>query len=401
MTDMFNNILGRMLNDIDLPVEVKIKVRERYEDLGKWLNREDSTVAKYHPYIFPQGSFLLQTAIRPISKKGEYDLDIGCKFMRGLSSNNIEQKALKTMLRRELESYRKARNIEAELEEKKRCWRLEYKDAMSFHIDVVPCIPVREFDDLLYGSFYENIYEEQDLILSPDNVEAWSSLSALITDNESFCYNAISEKWNHSNPEGFGKWFRAHCALPYTKEAKDASSGQAKIADLPVSEDHENAVLRKIIKLLKRHRDVMYKEESDYKPISIIISKLAADAYDGEKDLGVAILHVIKGMRQALDAITTKILNPTEPMENYADKWDDDEAYRTNFKTWLVQAKVDFSTLSKSDLTSEEAERIIVDRFKLTYHEGYKKLFPYQQPVQGTRPSPFNIASAKYKPWAE
>ncbi|MBL1981168.1 nucleotidyltransferase, partial [Klebsiella pneumoniae] len=51
------------------------------------------------------------------------------------------QKQLKHLIGHELELYRNARGIKEELAEKKRCWRLEYADGLSFHMDIVPCVP--------------------------------------------------------------------------------------------------------------------------------------------------------------------------------------------------------------------------------------------------------------------
>lgn len=396
---MSKSVLHQMLEDIELPYVVKRTVKDRYEDLGKWLNRDDSTIAKYRPYVFPQGSFLLQTAIRPISSEGVYDLDIGCKFMKDLSADNIDQKTLKLKLGEELEKYRIARRIKAELEEKKRCWRLEYQDKISFHIDVVPCIPATVFDGSMYGSYYENTYQEGDLLISEESMKSWEGLSVLITDNESPHYERVSDNWKRSNPEGFGKWFSARVALVFFKEVQLAAERNANIADLPITWNQEKEVLRHVIKLLKRHRDVMFEKNSDFAPISIIISKLAADAYKGESDLASAITNIIEGMLVVLKDVTIRIANPTEPAENYADKWAGRKDYRTNFETWLIQAKSDFSRLIASDVSADTAEDILCNRFCLTYKDEYKKLFQDKPTCKETYPEPFNILSAKNKPW--
>lgn len=231
---MRNDIIEQILKDIDLPYEVKQKAKGRYEDLGEWLNRDESTIADYRPYIFPQGSFLLQTTIRPVKKDGEYDLDIGCKFLNELTTANISQKELKEKLRLELESYRIARNIKAALEEKTRCWRIEYQDNMSFHIDIVPCIPAFEFDSSSYGSFFIDSYRKGELLLTEGNVCEWRQLSLLITDTNNKDFERISDNWHHSNPEGFAKWFRANAALDRARNVQGLSV-RNEVADLPIT----------------------------------------------------------------------------------------------------------------------------------------------------------------------
>lgn len=397
---MRNDIIEQILQDIDLPYEVKQKAKGRYEDLGEWLNRDESTIADYRPYIFPQGSFLLQTTIRPVKKDGEYDLDIGCKFLNGLTTANISQKELKEKLRLELESYRIARSIKADLEEKTRCWRIEYQDNMIFHIDIVPCIPAFEFDSSSYGSFFIDSYRKGELLLTESNILAWKELSLLITDTNNKDFERISNDWHHSNPEGFAKWFRANAALDRARDLQSYSI-RNEITDLPITTSKQDTILQRTIKLLKRHRDIMFNGNDEYAPISIIISKLAADAYNGEQSLGEALINIIEGMRSALSGITSDIPNPTEPRENFADKWEGDSRYFHNFHAWLIQAKRDFSTLTKHDLTRESIEHIIRDKFNLPFSKAYIKLTQEQAKITQNNTTPFNIALAKTKPWAE
>ena len=87
-----------------------------------------------------QGSFRLGTANKPENDE-EYDLDMGCNLRQHLSKDTNTQEQLKVLVGDELELYRKARTIKEELAEKTRCWRLEYADDLSFHMDIVPCIP--------------------------------------------------------------------------------------------------------------------------------------------------------------------------------------------------------------------------------------------------------------------
>ena len=94
----------------------------------------------FDPLVFSQGSFRLGTAIKPETDE-EYDLDMGCKLRKGLGKETVTQKQLKELVGSELELYRAARNIKEELSEKRRCWRLDYADGLSFHMDIVPCIP--------------------------------------------------------------------------------------------------------------------------------------------------------------------------------------------------------------------------------------------------------------------
>ena len=70
----------------------------------------------------------------------EYDLDLACSLRDGVTNQSHTKFELKTMIGTELELYRKAIGITSEVDEKHRCWRLDYQDELSFHMDIVPCI---------------------------------------------------------------------------------------------------------------------------------------------------------------------------------------------------------------------------------------------------------------------
>ena len=70
-------ILVKMLEELDLPKSVEEKVHKRYESLGKWFTRDESTLKDVD--IFVQGSFGQGTTIKPLQEGEEYDLDMSCK----------------------------------------------------------------------------------------------------------------------------------------------------------------------------------------------------------------------------------------------------------------------------------------------------------------------------------
>ena len=93
----------------------------------------------------------------------------------------------------------------------------------------------------------------------------------------------------------------------------------------------------------------MFKNDPVYKPISIIISTLAAHAYENEADLVDALVNISAKMRgYVVKDIEGKwlILNPVNPKENFADKWADSESgyiLENNFFDWLKRVEKDFS----------------------------------------------------------
>jgi hypothetical protein len=56
--------------------------------------------------------------------------------------------------------------------------------------------------------------------------------------------------------------------------------------------------LQRSVQLLKRHRDVMFRDNPSVGPISMIITNLAAHAYAGEPDILSALTNIVDKMPQ-------------------------------------------------------------------------------------------------------
>src|SRR5690625_7827834 len=96
---------------------------------------------------------------------------------------------------------------------------------------------------------------------------------------------------------------------------------KADVADMPRYK--LNTHLQQLVQLLKRHRDVMYalpNANTDLKPISIIITTLAARAYRGEANLIDAVRAVPLRMMREINSTEPRVPNPVNPEEDFADK---------------------------------------------------------------------------------
>lgn len=120
--------------------------------------------------------------------------------------------------------------------------------------------------------------------------------------------------------------------------------------------------LQQAIQLLKRHRDCMFAEDGEHKPISIIITTLAAHAYNEEASLSAALQSILMNMDRYIeerDGIAW-VSNPVNPAENFADKWPEEPRKRDNFFRWLAQARQDFAQYLRAspyDTIPDELER--------------------------------------------
>ena len=325
---------------LELPPSAYEKAEERYQSLGQWFDRKESKISAYNPHIFPQGSFRLGTAIRPLNESDEYDLDLACKLRDGISKGNYTQKDLKELIGSELKAYRKAHNIENKLEPKHRCWRLEYRDALNFHMDIVPCIPADEDRQKIILASMQRIEPDERI------AQLISQTTVSITDDRHSGYEDICDDWNISNPEGYAKWFEHRMIMGMQQEA--VALMRAQVDDVPLYK--ERTPLQQVIQLLKRHRDHWSRDNPDTKPISIIITTLAARAYDGEVDIIDALDNILGKMGGLVQPAKPRVPNPVDPAEDFADRWDTPEGNSLKlekwFNLWLFQAKKDFEHLT-------------------------------------------------------
>ncbi len=308
----FSQILENISESLDIPESKYKEAISRYEAIGKWLDANDSKLHVYKPTIYAQGSFRLGTMVKPVNDSDEYDIDLVCHLE--IDKDNITQAELKEMVGSRLkknETYKKM------LEEGRRCWTLDY--ANEFHMDILPAIPD-----------YEKLND-----------------CILITDKK-------LRLWQKSNPKGYARWFVERMQAVFEKRKTAlAESMRANVEDVP--DWKVRTPLQRSVQLLKRHRDVHFNNK-DHKPISIIITTLAAHAYQNEADLFDALFSIINGMTN-LENIKDQygryyIPNPTNPDENFADKWNEDENLPKAFLSWLGKLKADLdAAIKQKDLS--------------------------------------------------
>lgn len=331
-----------LVEGIELPESAYESAKRRYEDLGDWFDRNDCTLRGHEPHIFVQGSFALGTAIRPTKPGQEYDLDLSCKLRTGISRVTHSQQQLKEMVGRELESYRRFRQIERALEPKNRCWRLNYKDGLRFHMDVVPSIPVDAGQRASLGLSIERHGADP-------NLSAQIAASAVwITDQRHPGFALIQDSWLSSNPEGYIRWFVSRMEGERTLLEK-----RAQIDDVPIYA--RKTALQRIVQLLKAHRDVRFERAPDSKPISIILTTIAGEAYEPSRSLSHSMMTILRAFDDFRRSNSDTVLNPVNPAENFADRWKTSEGRRRqlkeNFHRWIVQVNADFKyLLSQTDL---------------------------------------------------
>lgn len=342
-TNEFDKFIRALVDELEVPEERYDQAERSYQSFGNWTHRDGSTVVRYSPEVYVQGSFRLGTAIQPSTEDGEYDIDLVC-VLQGLSKGDLSQEDLRRRLEAEVRSYRRARGMKKPVSSGRRCWTLEYADGAQFHMDILPAIP--------------NAEGQRRLLLERGMDASFAATAISITDNEHEAFSIISDDWPRSNPKGYAQWFKSRMAEAFDRirrelaEVQTRQGVEASVEDIP--EYRVRTPLQQAIMILKRHRDDMFTDVPEIKPISIIISTLSAHAYNGEVDTPEALLKILERMESHItyDGRRYIIPNPTDATENFADRWENYPERRAAFFRWLAQARADFSGLAS--LTSYE-----------------------------------------------
>ena len=341
----FEDLLKKLSTNLSITRSQHEAAVQSYKAVGKYLSSESSPLSQYEPYVKPQGSFIIGTTIQSIEEDGDIDLDVVCEFKR--KKVTWTQYHLKNAVGDHLKAHGTYKKILDE--EGRRCWTLKYREEgltnQRYHMDILPAIVANGYSYILESSF-KNLMDED-----------YEKLQLSITDREKSNYyvSTFPEEWLQSNPYGYAKWFMKK-ALLVGNQFKNLYSLNESVKPTPEFQE-ERLPLQRVVQLLKRNRDIYFSKEQDddirkQKPISCIITTLAARAYRGESNLVDAMWGVINRMKDEIEfkyvpEYGTKvewISNPVNPSENFADRWNDQGSYRRdNFYRWLDQLNVDLN----------------------------------------------------------
>lgn len=301
---------------------------ERYKTIGEFLAEDSSPLARFNPIIYPQGSMRIRAANRPIHGK-EFDVDLVCEFKQ---MPNADPKIVKKLvLDRFLQSDR-YRNM---VVEKNRCVELQY--AGDFHMDIMPCVPGQP---------------------------GWEKIGSVWVPDKKM------NTWKPSNPNGFASFVEVAALKQPRQQMKilNASQAGARAADiqpLPAEQSFTKPALIRIIQILKRHRDEYFQNNHDSAPISVIITTLTTHSYldvvgrsffDSVYDL---LLEVVGGMLKFIfidkNTATYSIPNPSQPRENFAEKWNNDPKLAESFFRWHRRTVSDLKALTEQNVEGLDA----------------------------------------------
>lgn len=330
----FGKVISCLGQSLDISETQYNALVQSYEAVGEFL-QNDEELSKYGPLVTPQGSLRLGTIIQPVNPDDDMDVDLVFR----LSEKNPEwtQKTIKDMVGARLNSSERYKPM-MDKKEGRRCWTLLYRQDSAnlkerYHMDILPAVATKDYEEQMRRVFSESF-----------SVDKLSKVAIRITDKDREGYSTQTNvnDWLKSNPDGYAIWFANRCK-------KKVSSRQLLTEDIvPLKKyNPEKTPLQRIVQILKRHRDLMFPND-DNKPISIIITTLSAQAYNGESDILEGLSNVVMNMHKFITKDENgkdKVANPLNPVENFADKWIETPDKRDKFYSWLFQVRKDIASI--------------------------------------------------------
>jgi Second Messenger Oligonucleotide or Dinucleotide Synthetase domain len=328
-------ILIEISSSLDIsPSNFKL-AQERFGAVRDWLLGGVYATGE-HPDIYLQGSFRLGTVVRPIrgDQEGDFDIDQVCEI-----SYPNELARTPSNLKNDVGNRLRESTIYSGMldDEGKRCWTLFYsapEGRPGFHIDVLPAIP--------------------SISGAPSQID--------ITDKVAGGY-----QWSISNPNGYYHWFKARNPISDIYRISQRAVIFNRNQDLYANQEEVpmqliRTPLQRAIQLMKRHRDVFFRERDD-KPASIVITTIAAHVYTDnsvEMILQEFCQYIRKRYEDAMgngymehDGVfdlqdsAWSVPNPVargkyqNEIENFADKWNTNPSLASAFFEWVFQLERD------------------------------------------------------------
>ncbi len=380
--EQFSEILETLGENLDISETQFNAAVASYKTVGDWLSKEDSELAPFNPTVKPQGSFILGTIIKPIADEDDLDIDLVCELSK--KKDSWTQFDLKKIVGDQLKANKKIDDLLDK--EGRRCWTLKYRQKSDnlnekYHMDILPAI-TREGYNIVLNKIYTKAFSTEEV----------DKLSISITDNKSdnYYYSNSPEEWNKSNPFGYARWFFSKATIQQTKKVFSLNESVK-----PVPTFQKNRFpLQRVVQILKRHRDILYKDKSEEarknKPISIIITTLASHAYKGETNIVDALVNVVNTMQDYIKDYNPNtgekekwIGNPINSLENFADKWKEFPNRQTHFYDWLEEIRKDFKNMTSQaqrglsfvneSMTKPFGEKLIEKTFSSYKNKGLLK----------------------------
>lgn len=314
--DAWERLLLEIVKSMSLPESLYERLEGHYTAIGELLCDTQNPELR-DLQIFPQGSVLTRTLVRPLPGS---DADVDAVAFKKDGTRLTAREWLDCLLK-ELEERARTQGT---VTRKKRCVTVSYDDSvLPAHVDVTPAVP------------------------SAGNARTDGSGYLEVPDYP-------TNTFHPTNPKDFAEWVMwvSMQRFPLTPSTVRLTEALAKASIQPLP-DHEDLIaldpLRLAIKVCKRHRDLFARRHNceDVQPLSVIITTLVGKAYlsvaqsaanqHGELTILQALRDMVARIPLEFDSSGPGqwlLCNPGRPEENFAEKWNMNPRYAEAFFQW-------------------------------------------------------------------
>lgn len=314
-----DELLQRICTELQISNRQHEQAETSYMAVAKWLSEDEKRFPDVDIDIYAQGSLKIGTTVHPIAKQ-EFDLDLVCELKLDWEKydNPIE---ILDLIEERLKEHKTYAPM---VERKNRCIRLNYKS--NFHMDILPACPV--------------VDDSNGCLKVPDRKQ---------------------RKWKDSNPRGYAKWFN-DIAKNYEQvfEYEFLLEKSAEIEKLPDAEPVEvKPPLKRAVQLIKRYRDIVYKDNPNNAPISIVLTTLAARLYQRQGSVNETITGILDGIQELVkNGENIVVENPMNKLEILSERWDSEPELYKHFLEFISDFRDKWSEVN--DLQSKDFPEVMM-----------------------------------------
>lgn len=291
--DKYLNMIGY---DIQLKNTKQKEISDSYDAISKYIQNNNELAQDVDCNIYYHGSFAIGTVIKPLNGD-DFDLDIVVEFeqsKRGLSPKAFFNSFLETFKNGKYsDMYQEYRNTV----------RIDYQS--NYHFDIMPSVPLSSNSSALS---VPDIKKIDWVIRAPRPYIEWF-------ENQTKKIRGFNIRFNDRT---------------YILESENEP-----LKKLPPYES--TPTLIRVIQLLKRAKDIFFKDYSgEREPQSIVITTLAAKYYNGEYSVFEALSNIVSKMKALYDNNNRfEVKNPGYPQEVFTEKWPRHIEYYDNYSSYI------------------------------------------------------------------
>ncbi|MDP3749571.1 MAG: nucleotidyltransferase [Phenylobacterium sp.] len=304
--DPLDAVLAEIAINIQLPPGLHAKAVGRYEAVRRYIERPGSPLEGRVTCFYPQGSMRIDATTSTRGTDDEYDLDIVAE----IDGRDDGPEALLDDLEAALADY-PVRKIVRQT----RCVTLYYSDGM--HLDITPARRTAP-------------KEKQGVI-------AHAKKGAQSDEPRYVAMNAYA----------FGEWYTARTPVEERfakalnqrlyEEAGLEFAADADVHDVP---DQTPLIIKSVttvaLQLLKRHRNIIYANETGRLPPSVLLSCHAGHAAQPGMGLAEMVMRQARWTARAIDNAAQggrllSVPNPEYPAEYFTDRWPETQSQQVTY----------------------------------------------------------------------